>query len=88
MINAWVLILFNLVFTSVPPLIYGILDQDRPADTLMKLPELYKAERTSKVILMRLKEHNETYNPKPADLQQDQYPHRVPEHDLGPAPST
>ncbi|XP_037550714.1 probable phospholipid-transporting ATPase VD [Nematolebias whitei] len=49
MINAWVLILFNLVFTSVPPLIYGILDQDRPAEALMKLPELYKAEQTSKI---------------------------------------
>uniref|UniRef100_A0A3Q3AVL2 Phospholipid-transporting ATPase n=1 Tax=Kryptolebias marmoratus TaxID=37003 RepID=A0A3Q3AVL2_KRYMA len=49
MINAWVLILFNLVFTSVPPLIYGILDQDQPADILMKQPELYKAARTSKI---------------------------------------
>ncbi|XP_047202122.1 probable phospholipid-transporting ATPase VD isoform X2 [Girardinichthys multiradiatus] len=51
MINSWVLILFNLVFTSVPPLIYGILDQDTPADTLMKLPELYGASRTTKVYI-------------------------------------
>ncbi|MEQ2188685.1 hypothetical protein GOODEAATRI_017528 [Goodea atripinnis] len=54
MINSWVLILFNLVFTSVPPLIYGILDQDTPADTLMKLPELYGASRTTKECLGRL----------------------------------
>ncbi|XP_012708071.2 probable phospholipid-transporting ATPase VD [Fundulus heteroclitus] len=51
MINSWVLILFNLVFTSVPPLVYGILDRDTPADTLMKLPELYEAARTTKVYI-------------------------------------
>lgn len=49
MTNAWVLILFNLVFTSIPPLIYGILDQDTPAETLMELPELYVDVQTSKV---------------------------------------
>ncbi|TDG98557.1 hypothetical protein EPR50_G00201700 [Perca flavescens] len=49
MTNAWVLILFNLLFTSVPPLIYGVLDQHMPADTLMELPELYQAVQTSKV---------------------------------------
>ncbi|XP_076604727.1 phospholipid-transporting ATPase VD [Chaetodon auriga] len=49
MTNSWVLILFNLLFTSVPPLIYGILDQETPAETLMELPELYHASRTSKV---------------------------------------
>lgn len=51
MINSWVLILFNLAFTSVPPLIYGILDQDTPADTLMKLPELYRDGSTTKVYI-------------------------------------
>ncbi|XP_023208450.1 probable phospholipid-transporting ATPase VD isoform X1 [Xiphophorus maculatus] len=51
MINSWVLILFNLVFTSVPPLIYGILDRDMPADTLMKLPELYGAGGTTKIYI-------------------------------------
>ncbi|XP_007553128.1 phospholipid-transporting ATPase VD [Poecilia formosa] len=51
MINSWVLILFNLVFTSVPPLIYGILDQDMPADTLMKLPQLYGAGGTTKIYI-------------------------------------
>lgn len=49
MINSWVLILFNLVFTSAPPLIYGILDQKMPTETLMKLPELYQDQLTSKV---------------------------------------
>ncbi|KAM6912187.1 phospholipid-transporting ATPase VD [Xenentodon cancila] len=49
MINSWVLILFNLVFTSVPPIIFGILDQDTPAEMLMKLPELYQALQSSKV---------------------------------------
>lgn len=49
MTNAWILILFNLMFTSVPPLIYGILDQDIPADTLMRLPELYQSAQGSKV---------------------------------------
>ncbi|XP_072220814.1 phospholipid-transporting ATPase VD isoform X1 [Leuresthes tenuis] len=49
MINSWVLILFNLLFTSVPPLIYGVLDRDTPAHTLLQLPELYGAVRTYKV---------------------------------------
>ncbi|KAL7380732.1 hypothetical protein ABVT39_022929 [Epinephelus coioides] len=49
MTNAWVLILFNLLFTSVPPLIYGVLDQDTPVDTLMELPELYQVAQSSKV---------------------------------------
>uniref|UniRef100_A0A8C2XID1 Phospholipid-transporting ATPase n=1 Tax=Cyclopterus lumpus TaxID=8103 RepID=A0A8C2XID1_CYCLU len=42
MTNAWVLILFNLIFTSIPPLIYGVLERDIPAHTLMELPELYQ----------------------------------------------
>lgn len=49
MSNSWVLILFNLVFTSAPPLIYSVLDQDIPADTLLKLPELYRAVEKYKV---------------------------------------
>ncbi|XP_063355735.1 probable phospholipid-transporting ATPase VD isoform X2 [Pelmatolapia mariae] len=51
MTNSWVLILFNLIFTSAPPLIYGILDQDLPADTLMELPELYQDAQTSKTLV-------------------------------------
>ncbi|XP_068451591.1 phospholipid-transporting ATPase VD [Clinocottus analis] len=49
MTNAWVLILFNLIFTSVPPLIYGVLERDTPAHALMELPELYQAVQTSMV---------------------------------------
>uniref|UniRef100_A0A3B3BJ36 Phospholipid-transporting ATPase n=1 Tax=Oryzias melastigma TaxID=30732 RepID=A0A3B3BJ36_ORYME len=41
MINSWVLILFNLLFTSVPPLVYGVLDQDTAADALLELTQLY-----------------------------------------------
>uniref|UniRef100_A0A7N8X5U5 Phospholipid-transporting ATPase n=1 Tax=Mastacembelus armatus TaxID=205130 RepID=A0A7N8X5U5_9TELE len=43
MTNSWVLIFFNLLFTSVPPLIYGVLDQDSSADNLMGQPEIYQA---------------------------------------------
>ncbi|XP_024120501.1 probable phospholipid-transporting ATPase VD [Oryzias melastigma] len=49
MINSWVLILFNLLFTSVPPLVYGVLDQDTAADALLEHPELYRDARSSKV---------------------------------------
>ncbi|XP_028994820.1 probable phospholipid-transporting ATPase VD isoform X2 [Betta splendens] len=52
MTNSWVLILFNLLFTSVPPLIYGVLDQDASADALMCLPEVYT--HTSKVYAPRV----------------------------------
>uniref|UniRef100_A0A8C7VSH2 Phospholipid-transporting ATPase n=1 Tax=Oncorhynchus mykiss TaxID=8022 RepID=A0A8C7VSH2_ONCMY len=51
MTNSWVLIFFNLLFTSVPPLLYGILDKDVSADTLIKLPELYKSGQNSKAYL-------------------------------------
>ncbi|XP_061742847.1 probable phospholipid-transporting ATPase VD [Nerophis ophidion] len=47
MTNSWVLIFFNLFFTSVPPLIYGVLDKDMPADRLMRWPELYRSLQAS-----------------------------------------
>ncbi|XP_077477782.1 phospholipid-transporting ATPase VD isoform X2 [Stigmatopora argus] len=47
MTNAWVLIFFNLFFTSVPPLVYGVLDKDVPAERLTAEPELYRAGRAS-----------------------------------------
>uniref|UniRef100_A0A8C2XJC0 Phospholipid-transporting ATPase n=1 Tax=Cyclopterus lumpus TaxID=8103 RepID=A0A8C2XJC0_CYCLU len=40
MTNAWVLILFNLIFTSIPPLIYGVLERDIPTDMLTTDPDL------------------------------------------------
>ncbi|CAL8271100.1 unnamed protein product [Merluccius merluccius] len=49
MTNSWILILFNLLFTSVPPLVYGVLDRDTPAEILMEWPELYRASPNSKV---------------------------------------
>ncbi|NWI88627.1 AT10B ATPase, partial [Pitta sordida] len=42
MIDYWQMIFFNLFFTSVPPLFFGVLDKDVSAETLLALPELYK----------------------------------------------
>ncbi|KAM8876953.1 phospholipid-transporting ATPase VD isoform 1-T1 [Synchiropus picturatus] len=49
MTNSWVLIFFNLFFTSVPPLVYGVLDKDTPEEVLTELPELYSNTHNSKV---------------------------------------
>ncbi|XP_041121816.1 phospholipid-transporting ATPase VD-like isoform X2 [Polyodon spathula] len=51
MTNYWILIFFNLLFTSAPPVIYGILDKDFPAETLTRLPELYKSGQSSEAYL-------------------------------------
>uniref|UniRef100_UPI00398EEB47 phospholipid-transporting ATPase VD-like isoform X2 n=1 Tax=Pristiophorus japonicus TaxID=55135 RepID=UPI00398EEB47 len=51
MIDYWILILFNLLFTSVPPIIYGILDKDVSAETLLQLPELYTSGQHSEAYL-------------------------------------
>ncbi|XP_053423350.1 phospholipid-transporting ATPase VB isoform X2 [Nycticebus coucang] len=47
MIDYWQMIFFNLFFTSLPPLIFGILDKDISAETLLALPELYKSGQNS-----------------------------------------
>uniref|UniRef100_A0A8C0FIV3 Phospholipid-transporting ATPase n=1 Tax=Bubo bubo TaxID=30461 RepID=A0A8C0FIV3_BUBBB len=47
MTDYWILILFNLLFTSVPPIIYGVLDKDVPAEILMQLPQLYMMSQKS-----------------------------------------
>nr|XP_033783628.1 probable phospholipid-transporting ATPase VB [Geotrypetes seraphini]XP_033783629.1 probable phospholipid-transporting ATPase VB [Geotrypetes seraphini] len=47
MIDSWQLTFFNLFFTSLPPLIFGILDKDISDDTLLSLPELYKSGQNS-----------------------------------------
>ncbi|XP_048884774.1 phospholipid-transporting ATPase VB isoform X2 [Brienomyrus brachyistius] len=47
MIDYWLLIFFNLLFTSVPPIVFGILDKDISAGTLLSLPELYKSGQNS-----------------------------------------
>lgn len=43
------LIVFALLFTSLPPIVLGILDQDLPADVLMSHPRLYQQGPQSKV---------------------------------------
>ncbi|ERE89750.1 putative phospholipid-transporting ATPase VD [Cricetulus griseus] len=52
MTDYWVLIFFNLLFTSVPPIIYGVLEKDVSAETLLQLPELYQSGQ-----------HSEAYSP-------------------------
>lgn len=47
MIDYWQMIFFNLFFTSLPPLVFGILDKDISAETLLTLPELYKSGQNS-----------------------------------------
>ncbi|KAK2496872.1 hypothetical protein MC885_019719, partial [Smutsia gigantea] len=47
MIDYWQMIFFNLFFTSLPPLVFGILDKDISAGTLLALPELYKSGQNS-----------------------------------------
>lgn len=49
MIDYWQMIFFNLFFTSLPPLIFGVLDKDISAETLLALPELYKNGQNSEV---------------------------------------
>ncbi|XP_038625040.1 probable phospholipid-transporting ATPase VD [Tachyglossus aculeatus] len=47
MTDYWVLIFFNLLFTSAPPIVYGILEKDVSAATLLRLPELYRSGQES-----------------------------------------
>uniref|UniRef100_A0A8D2JPT7 Phospholipid-transporting ATPase n=1 Tax=Sciurus vulgaris TaxID=55149 RepID=A0A8D2JPT7_SCIVU len=47
MIDYWQMIFFNLFFTSLPPIIFGVLDKDVSAETLLGLPELYKSGQNS-----------------------------------------
>ncbi|XP_063105903.1 phospholipid-transporting ATPase VA isoform X1 [Cavia porcellus] len=43
MIDQWYLIFFNLLFSSLPQLVTGVLDKDVSADTLLLEPQLYKS---------------------------------------------
>ncbi|XP_032885131.1 probable phospholipid-transporting ATPase VB [Amblyraja radiata] len=43
MIDYWLMIFFNLLFTSLPPLTCGILDKDVSAEMLLEFPELYRS---------------------------------------------
>ncbi|XP_023791890.1 probable phospholipid-transporting ATPase VB [Cyanistes caeruleus] len=49
MVDYWQMIFFNLFFTSVPPLLFGALDKDLSAETLLRLPELYKTGQNSEI---------------------------------------
>ncbi|KFO79234.1 putative phospholipid-transporting ATPase VB [Cuculus canorus] len=49
MIDYWQMIFFNLFFTSVPPLLFGVLDKHISAETLLDLPELYKSGQNSEI---------------------------------------
>ncbi|XP_054834804.1 phospholipid-transporting ATPase VB [Eublepharis macularius] len=49
MIDYWQMIFFNLFFTSVPPILSGVLDKDISAETLLSLPELYKSGQNSQI---------------------------------------
>ncbi|XP_043294275.1 phospholipid-transporting ATPase VD isoform X1 [Cervus canadensis] len=51
MTDYWVLIFFNLLFTSAPPVIYGVLEKDVSAETLMQLPDLYRSGQRSEAYL-------------------------------------
>ncbi|NXY84173.1 AT10A ATPase, partial [Alcedo cyanopectus] len=43
MIDQWYLIFFNLLFSSLPQLMTGVLDKDVPAEVLIAAPQLYKS---------------------------------------------
>ncbi|XP_051870560.1 LOW QUALITY PROTEIN: phospholipid-transporting ATPase VB-like [Pristis pectinata] len=47
MIDYWLLIFFNLLFTSLPPLMCGILDKDVSAEMLLEFPQLYRSNQHS-----------------------------------------
>ncbi|XP_017214606.1 phospholipid-transporting ATPase VB [Danio rerio] len=42
MIDYWLMIFFNLFFTSAPPIMFGIMDKEVSDSTLLSLPELYR----------------------------------------------
>ena len=49
MIDQWYLIFFNLLFSSLPQLVTGVLDKDVPADVLLTKPQLYKTGQNMEV---------------------------------------
>ncbi|XP_018563796.1 probable phospholipid-transporting ATPase VD isoform X2 [Anoplophora glabripennis] len=49
MIDQMYLMLYNLLFTSLPPLAIGVYDQDAPAHVLLEKPYLYRRGRLGKV---------------------------------------
>lgn len=51
MMDQMYLMLYNLLFTSLPPLAIGVYDNRVPEDLLLKNPYLYKNVRSSVLIL-------------------------------------
>lgn len=49
MIDQWYLIFFNLLFSSLPQLVTGVLDRDVPADVLLTEPQLYRSGQNMEV---------------------------------------
>lgn len=49
MIDQWYLIFFNLLFSSLPQLVTGVLDKDVPADVLLTEPQLYRSGQNMEV---------------------------------------
>uniref|UniRef100_A0A3B3D597 Phospholipid-transporting ATPase n=1 Tax=Oryzias melastigma TaxID=30732 RepID=A0A3B3D597_ORYME len=47
MIDYWLMIFFNLFFTSTPPIMFGIMDKDVSAEMLMGVPDLYRTGQGS-----------------------------------------
>lgn len=46
MIDQMYLMLFNLLFTSLPPVAVGVFDRNAPADLLTSQPKLYSVGRS------------------------------------------
>lgn len=51
MIDQWYLIFFNLLFSSLPQLVTGVLDKDVPANMLLTQPQLYRSGQNMEVRL-------------------------------------
>ena len=51
--NAWILVLFNLVFTNLTIGLYAIWDRDVPEYLLLKNPELYDRSRMNKIFTIK-----------------------------------
>lgn len=49
MIDQWYLIFFNLLFSSLPQLVTGVLDKDVPAHVLLREPQLYRSGQDMEV---------------------------------------
>lgn len=49
MIDQWYLIFFNLLFSSLPQLVTGVLDKDVTADVLLAEPQLYRSGQNMEV---------------------------------------